>query len=357
MSMTTRKIIHVDMDCFYAAIEIRDNPQLRGLPVAVGGEPGRRGVLTTCSYEARQYGLHSAMASATAIKRCPDLIILPVQMDKYVTVSRSIQAIFKEFTDDIEPLSLDEAFLDVSHSDLFRGSATLIAAAIRQRIYEKEQLQASAGIAPNKFLAKIASDWRKPNGQFVITPDEVPAFMQTLPVKKIFGVGKVTAKKMHGLGISTCADLQAMSQNELIQHFARFGHSLYKLSRGIDERPVRMRGERKSLSVENTFIEDVPNLKEALEKLPALFTELQHRLARANKKQHQHIKSLVVKLKFNDFTLTTAQTPGTQPNLETYAQLLKQAWERKRRPMRLIGLGVHFHTEQAIAQSAQLDLL
>lgn len=189
-----RKIIHVDMDCFYAGIEIRDNPSLATKPVAVGGASNQRGVLCTCNYIARQYGVRSAMPTAIAYRHCPDLIVLPVNMPKYRQISESIHRIFKEFTELVEPLALDEAFLDVSESSLYRGSATWIAEAIRNKIWQKEQLTASAGVAPNKFLAKIASGWNKPNGVFVIRPEQILSFVSQLPVTKLFGVGKVTAK-------------------------------------------------------------------------------------------------------------------------------------------------------------------
>ncbi len=351
-----RKIIHIDMDCFYAAIEIRDNPELRGRPVAVGGDPGRRGVLTTCSYEARKFGVRSAMASARALKLCPGLIILPVHMDKYKAASKSIHEVFHEFTERIEPLSLDEAYLDVSDADHCQGSATLMAREIRRRIFEKESLSASAGIAPNKFLAKIASDWNKPNGQFVITPADIPDFIRTLPVHKIFGVGKVTAAKMQRLDIHTCADLQALGLEALVIHFGRFGHTLHALCRGIDEREVQTERERKSLSVERTFHEDLPTLEAMTTHLPGLFEELSRRLGRTRDKSEQDIKNLFVKLKFDDFTQTTMQHPHPALSSEIYRQLLGEAWTRRHRPVRLIGLGVQFQEGAVEASATQLDL-
>ena len=233
-----RKIIHFDCDCFYASIEMRDNPALRGKPIAVGGSPERRGVVATCNYEAREFGIHSAMASATARRLCPDLIIIRTDMEKYRLASSRIHAIFQRYTDLIEPLSLDEAYLDVSDCDAFRGSAIRIAEAIRNEVRETVGITISAGIAPNKFLAKIASDWNKPDGQFAVLPNEVEDFVAKLAVKKLHGVGKVTAAKMHKLNLKTCKDLQNFGADGLTEHFGSFGERLFQLSKGIDNRPV-----------------------------------------------------------------------------------------------------------------------
>ena len=238
-----RKIIHVDMDCFYAAIEMRERPELRGQPVAVGGS--RRGVLTTCNYEARKFGCRSAMPSFQALRLCPDLVLLPVRFDLYRKESKRIRSIFTSFTDLVEPLSLDEAYLDVSH---LRSEAASIAREVRERIREETQLTASAGIAPNKFLAKIASDWRKPDGQFEIRQEDIESFLRDLPVEKIWGVGKRTAKKIHALGAQTCGDLQGFTILELDRRFGRFGQELFNLCRGIDSRRVNPNRERKSVS-------------------------------------------------------------------------------------------------------------
>ena len=338
-----RKIIHIDMDCFYAAVEMWEDPSLRGKPIAVGGNPQARGVVATCSYEARRFGIHSAMAMSAALRLCPELVVLPVRMALYQSVSREIRDIFHTITDLVEPLSLDEAFLDVTHSGHCQGSATRIASQIRQQIEHRTRLTASAGIAPNKFLAKVASDWHKPNGQKVITPQQIEAFVHHLPVKKIFGVGKVTEKKMAALGIDTCGDLQTHSMAELIQHFGSFGPRLYELSRGIDERPVTTHRIRKSLSIEDTFPCDLPTLAQCQRKIPQLYQQLIKRLAQAQQQQRLIPKTLSLKMRFNDFTTTTAQRPADRLEQHIYQHLCQEAWQRGQRPVRLLGLGIQFH--------------
>ncbi|HPE61793.1 MAG TPA: DNA polymerase IV [Thiolinea sp.] len=350
-----RKIIHIDMDCFYAAIEVRENPQLRGKPIAVGGSPNGRGVVATCSYEAREYGVHSAMPMGLALRQCPQLIVLPTRHELYRAVSREIQAIFTEYTHRIEPLSLDEAYLDVSDSGLHQGSATLIASEIRQRIARTQQLTASAGVAPNKFLAKVASDWNKPDGLFVIRPRDIPAFMPALPVKRIPGVGRVTQAHLERMGIHSCGQLQTLSPLLLAREFGRFGQRLHDFSRGIDPRPVSSSDIRKSLSVEDTFDTDLPTLASCLERLPPLFAVLETRLKRAQQHRYQLPKSLFVKLRFHDFVTTTVQAPSLQVQEALYLPLLTQAWERGKRPVRLLGIGVQFE-EPGIPEQLALEL-
>lgn len=337
-----RKIIHIDMDCFYAAIEARDNPALRGKAIAVGGSPDARGVVATCSYEARKFGVHSAMPMKTALRLCPELIRVPPRRAVYQAVSEQIQTIFAAYTDLIEPLSLDEAYLDVSQARQHQGSATLIAQEIRARIWQEQQLTASAGIASNKFLAKVASDWHKQNGQFVIRPSMIAEFMLSLPVKKIPGVGTVTAERMRELGVRTCADLQAWSVDKLCAEFGRFGRRLYELARGIDHRPVSVDNSYKSISVEDTFVTDLPNLAACYAELPALFRALEQRLAKAQASQRLVPKSIVVKIRFHDFVLTTAQMTSSLVEERLFLPLIKQAWERRQVPVRLLGIGVHF---------------
>ncbi len=350
-----RKIIHIDMDCFYAAIEVRDKPELRGRPVAVGGQPNSRGVLCTCNYEARKYGIHSAMPSARAARQCPELIILPVNFDKYRQASRAIHKIFHKYTELVEPLSLDEAYLDVSHSPLYSGSATLIAQQIRRDIFKSQKITASAGIAPNKMLAKIASDWQKPNGQYVITPDKVSEFIVDLPVKKLSGVGKVTAEKLHKHNISTCGDIQKYSLTELMALFGRWGEHLHKMAQGIDDRDVVTEWERKSLSVESTFPQDYLSNDISETILNDLFDELKTRLEKSDK-QAADIKTLFIKIKFSDFSSTTSQTPIQQFSISAFKALLHTKIQNEQRPVRLLGFGVYFKNDEIKQIERQLTL-
>ena len=335
---TSRKIIHCDCDCFYASIEMRDNPSLVGKPIAVGGSPTRRGVVATCNYEARKYGIHSAMASSMARNRCPELIIIRPDMEKYRKASELIHEIFKRYTTLIEPLSLDEAFLDVSHCSLFEGSATLIARDIRQSVKENVGITISAGIAPNKFLAKIASDWNKPDGQFVIKPEEVGGFLKDLPVKKLHGVGKVTARKMHSIGIQTCGDLRGLSEEELQDKFGSSGNRLFLLAKGIDDRPVKTERIRKSLSIETPFSQDIVDLAGCVEQLPSHIEQFRVRLKKIQ--NNYRITKQVVKIKFNDFNQTTVETISPSVNSEIFRELLEEGYKRRERPVRLLGIGV-----------------
>lgn len=353
-----RKIIHIDMDCFYAAVETRDRPELAGKPLAVGGSASGRGVLTTANYEARKFGCRSAMPTATALRRCPDLILVPVDMAKYREESQQIQAIFARYTDLIEPLSLDEAFLDVSAS---KELATEIATDIRKTIWQERRLTASAGVSINKFVAKIASDWRKPNGQFVVKPHQVDAFVAALPVGKVFGVGQVTENKLHKLGVTTCQDLRAYSEQELRSHFGKFGQRLYALCRGLDTRPVRVNRERKSVSVERTFGGDLSDLDSLRQRLPDLLDALEQRWRR--NAQRYCFKGLVLKLKFHDFELTTASRAlsyewDRHRLLQDFHALLHTAWQRGQKPVRLLGLGLQTcPREPANIHQAQLPIL
>jgi len=351
LEIISRKIIHIDMDCFYAAVEMRDNPSLKNRPVAVGGSKDQRGVLCTCNYVARKYGLHSAMATAHAFKLCPNLELLPVNMSKYRKVSSAIYNIFKHYSSNIEPLSLDEAFLDVTDCTMHQGSATWIAKAIRSQIKEEQGLTASAGVASNKFLAKIASEWCKPDGLFVITPKEMPNFIQALPVQKIFGVGPVSARKLINMGMKTCGDLQRMSLIDLLTDFGSMGARLYKLCRGIDDREVESNRQRKSISVEETYPEDL--LKdEALEKLVPLWVRLQRRVERA--KEDFSISKIFLKIKFYDFTRTTVETAiSGEIEQDLYKKLFLEGYSRHNKPIRLLGLGVRL---QPVKVSAQLVL-
>ncbi|MDH3387841.1 MAG: DNA polymerase IV [Gammaproteobacteria bacterium] len=347
-----RKIIHIDADCFYAAVEIRDNPSLRGKPIAVGGSATRRGVIATASYEARKFGVHSAMASATAVKRCPQLILIPGRMSVYREASRQMHEIFADYTDLIEPLSLDEAFLDVSSCTRCRGSATLIAEEIRRRIADDIGITVSAGIAPNKFIAKVASDWNKPDGQYVVTPLQVDDFLESLPVKRIWGVGKVTAERLETQDIKTCGDVRRYDIYRFVQQFGQFGEHIYKLAHGIDNRPVVAEWRRKSVSVENTYDEDLPDLDSCRQHIPALIESLQLRLQRLD--EDYRIHNCFLKMKFFDFSQTTVERQQTEPNYADYAMLCEEAWKRGRKPVRLLGIGTRLI--DLTDASGQMDL-
>lgn len=336
------------MDCFYAAVEIRERPELRNKPVAVGGSSGR-GVLTTCNYPAREFGVRSAMPVFKARKLCPNLIILPVRFDLYREVSAQVRAIFARYTKLVEPLSLDEAYLDVSH---LKEPGREIAQAIRDNIRRETGLTASAGIAPNKLVAKIASDWNKPDGQLVVPPSKVESFMRELPVRRIWGIGPKSAKRLATDGIETCADLQALDRAELAQRFGSFGLELYHLCRGIDERPVEPDRIRKSLSNERTFSENLSDLESCRDALKTQFAELMDDLR--TKKPDRPIAKLFIKLKFADFRRTTAETGGSQPELKVFEALLKEAWGRSGKDVRLLGLGVRFAEQSETAEQLEL---
>lgn len=340
------------MDCFYAAIEMRDKPALRGKPLGVGGSRDRRGVLTTCNYEARKFGVRSAMPTFMALQRCPQLIVVPTRFDVYRREASVIREILFRFTSLVEPLSLDEAYLDVSaHS----GDAGALAQVIREMIFQKTKLTASAGIGPNKLIAKIASDMNKPNGQVEVLPEEVPGFMEELPVRKLWGIGPSTEEKLQQLGIATCGDLQRFSRLELQQMlFGKWGSELYDLCRGIDERAVEPDRPRKSLSTEETFSSDLTNLPDCEQETAHLYEDLMAELAQ--KEPKRKVRSIFVKLKFSDFTRTTAERAGADLTLPSYLSLLAEAHARSNKAVRLIGVGVRF-AEAHEGVEAQLQLL
>lgn len=339
--MTTgKKIIHIDMDCFYAAVEMRDNPRYRNIPLAVGGDPKKRGVVATANYPARQYGIHSAMPMAQAIKLCPHLKVIAGRHQVYKEVSNQIHQIFKRYTPLIEALSLDEAYLDVTDCHLFHGSATLIAQDIRQKIAHELHLTASAGVAPLKFLAKIASDMNKPNGQFVIAPEQVDEFIANLPLKKIPGVGKVTEKRLRDLGLFCCRDVVTYDLSKLLNQFGKFGRVLYERCQGIDERDVNNDRQRKSVGVERTMANDLYSWQECLPFFDSLYEELALRLSKV--RADLSIARQGVKFKFHDFQLTTQE--HIYPKLDKH-DLIDQAYQiwqerRKDRGVRLIGFHV-----------------
>ena len=345
-----RAIIHLDMDCFYAAIEVRDRPSLRGKPVGVGGARERRGVLTTCNYEARKFGVRSAMPTFMALQRCPNLIVLPTRFDVYRREAAVIRGILYQFTPIIEPLSLDEAYLDLSEHP---GAPAALAQEIRSAIFRKTKLTSSAGIGPNKLIAKIASEINKPNGQFEVKPEDVSEFMKDLPVRKIWGIGEKSERKLQEVGVKTCRELQRFTRAEIVDLFGKFGMELYDLCRGIDDRPVEPDRPRKSLSTEETFAVDLTTLEQCEEKLEELFEDVMADLAQ--KESAREITKIFVKLRFNDFTRTTAERAGLTPTLEAFRSLLAEAFARTGRPVRLIGIGVRF--AEPTLQNAQMDLL
>ncbi len=352
--MATRKIIHIDADCFYAAVEMREDPALYGKPVAVGGNPRQRGVVATCNYEARSWGVHSAMSTARALERCPDLVIIAPRMDSYREASQHIHQILQDYSEQIEPLSLDEAFLDVSQSERCQGSATLMAQEIRQRVWQELQLVVSAGVAPNKFLAKIASDWRKPNGLFVITPDQVDDFVAALPVNKLHGVGKVTAVKLERMGISTCSELRQLDRLQLVRRFGKFGERLWQLAHGIDERAVEANSRRQSVSVEETYPQDLPDLEACLAELPALMASLQRRMQRLD--EFYRVDRPYVKIRFHDFSQTSLEQAGAHISQERFGMMLAAAYARGSKPVRLLGIGVRLQDLKGRAEQLELQL-
>lgn len=337
--LVQRKIIHIDCDCFYAAVEMRDHPEWRNVPLAVGGASDRRGVLCTSNYPARQFGVRAAMSTYRAQQLCRNLIIVPPDFPRYKAASMAMRAIFADYTDVIEPLSLDEAYLDVSGQPHCEGSAFRMATEIRARIEKEVGITASAGIAPNKLLAKIASDWHKPNGQFLIRPQDIADFMPQLPVRKLWGIGKVTAERLAQRGIHTCADIHTRSLEQLVSEWGRLGTQLFEQAQGIDHRPVATSERRKSLSVENTYPEDLNSLQDCQNALPALYADWQLRMRRA---RDERAHKAFIKIKFADFTQTTVECVCNSPDLSTFYRLLEQGIQRSAQSVRLLGLGVRF---------------
>ena len=334
--MLQRKIIHIDMDAFYASVEQRDDPSLRGRPIAVGHD-GPRGVVSTASYEARPYGVRSALPSVTARRLCPELIFVPARFDVYKAVSQQIRDIFREYTELVEPLSLDEAFLDVTHE----RSATLVAREIKARIRRQTELTASAGVSVNKMLAKIASDYRKPDGLFTIAPSEVEAFVAALPVERFFGIGAVTAERMHRMGIHTGADLRQWEELELVKHFGKAGRSYYGYARGIDPRPVVPNRIRKSLGAETTFGTDTADREVLLGELEQVCEEVWQRLSRHRFRG----RTVVLKIKFDDFrqiprSRTLPATVDSRDGLRLVARELLAGVDFGGHRIRLIGVTV-----------------
>jgi DNA polymerase-4 len=340
-----RKIIHIDMDAFFASIEQRDNADYKGKPLAVG-YAGARGVVAAASYEARRYGVRSAMASKTALRKCPHLIFVMPRFEVYKLVSRQIMEIFHEYTDLVEPLSLDEAFLDVTENHKQMASATQIAQEIKQKITDAVGLTASAGVSFNKFLAKIASDYNKPNGLFVVKPKDAERFVETLAIEQFFGVGKVTAERMHQLGIKTGADLKQWSEQGLVANFGKAGHMYYQNARAIDNRSVESQRIRKSVSSETTFAIDIDRFEEIVPELEKLTHEV---IDYVNKKDFKG-RTVSLKIKFSDFKIISRSKTFTTP-ISDYETLFKTGMELLSMvdlspKIRLIGIGIKNNEEE-----------
>lgn len=349
--MSGRKIIHADMDAFYASVEQRDNPELRGKPVVVAWR-GKRSVVCAASYEARCFGVRSAMAATHAERLCPEAVFIPPDFTRYRAASRAVREIFLRHTDLIEPLSLDEAYLDVTENKTGLATATKVASTIRQQIREELKLTASAGVAPNKFLAKIASDWRKPNGLFVIQPAEVEEFLAPLPVGRIPGVGKVTEEKLAKLGMRLVGEIRARTLEELRTHFGRYGQRLYELARGIDENQVVPNRPTQSISAEDTFEQDV-----LLVETEPMIRRLAEKTWEASRKESRIARTVVLKLKTAEFQLLTrSQTPPSPPasceELTRIALSLRSKVSlNPRQRFRLVGVGLsNFHVPEEITE-------
>ncbi len=336
-----RKIIHIDIDAFFASIEQRDNPAFRGKPLIVGGQPQSRGVVAACSYEARRFGVHSAMPSAKAVRLCPQAIFTRPRMDRYRQVSNQLMNIFGQYTELVEPLSLDEAFLDVTTNSQNHPSATILAERIRNQIFKELQLTASAGISFNKFLAKVASDFNKPNGLTTIPPDRALDFLSLLPIRKFFGVGRVTEQKMLRLGIETGRDLRQMPEENLIFHFGKTGSFLFNIVRGIDDRPVEPARRRKSIGSETTLSSDTRDREEIDAILSQLAGDIEHSL----KKRKISGYTLTLKIRYRDFTTVTRSQTVRSP-LQSKNDMLRllpgllAATEVGALKVRLLGLSV-----------------
>ncbi|KPZ54286.1 DNA polymerase IV [Pseudoalteromonas sp. P1-25] len=354
-SITYRKIIHVDMDAFYVSVEIRDNPSLANKPVAVGGSRTSRGVLSTCNYIARQFGVKSAMPTSVALRKCPDLVLLRGRMDVYKLVSSQIREIFERYTDLIEPLSLDEAYLDVTNCHLFGGSATLIAQDICRSIYAELNLTASAGIAPVKYLAKVASDLNKPNGIFVIPPKNVDSFIDNMELKKIPGVGRVTNDKLLSNGFKYGKDVKASSLEYLSSRYGKLGRLLWERCSGVDDRPVVTSRERKSVGVERTFPEDISETQE-LERIlfEKLLPELEQRASKYL--NNRGISKIGIKVKFSDFHQTTKEFSTEKLDRTILCELLYEAFLRGGgKHVRLLGVHIGLSPEKVESEQISFD--
>lgn len=347
MEKSLRKIIHIDMDAFYASVEQRDHPELKGKPVIVGGDPHKRGVVAACSYEARKFGIHSAMPGKSAYHRCPHAVFLKPRFEVYRYVSRQIRDIFNSYTDLVEPLSMDEAFLDVTVNKRAIPFATRIAQMIRKEIFQKTELTASAGVSFNKFLAKVASDENKPNGITVVTPEQADAFIDRLPIRKFHGVGKATETKMRELGIRTGSDLKKFRKEDLIRYFGKSGNYFYSIAHGQDNRPVNPDRIRKSLGKETTFDEDMGDVDQMFDILSHIAERLENLI------QEHDIQGMTVtlKVKYADFQCVTRSITDTEPirnadRMMNHIRMLLKNTEAGPRKVRLLGITISNFADQ-----------
>ena len=353
-----RFILHVDMDAFYASVEVREQPGLAGRPVIVGGSPRGRGVVSAANYAARRFGIHSAMPTARAMRLCPAAVCLPVRMNLYASVSHQIREIFNRYTPLVEPLSLDEAFLDVTASTRLFGTAAEIATAIKQAISDKLSLVASVGIAPNKFIAKIASDLDKPDGFVEVKPGEVQAFLDPLPVNRVWGVGKATGKELDRLGITTIGQLRQQAEVVLQGRFGKFGSHLWRLANGMDDRPVVSDSEAKSISNETTFDYDISNR----DTLRAWLMELTEQVCWRLRQHELYGRTLQIKLRFSDFSTITRShtlpeaTHQTKQVWQAVMRLFDHAMQGESRPLRLVGVGVSGLSDEIHRPQLQTDM-
>ena len=357
-STPVRKIIHVDMDAFFASVEQRDHPEYRGKPVAVGGSPHQRGVVAAASYEARKYGIHSAMPSRTAVQRCPNLIFVRPRFDVYRQVSEQIREIFHRYTDLVEPLSLDEAYLDVTMNKRGLPSATLIAREIKQSILEETRLTASAGVSINKFLAKTASGIRKPNGLFLIPPDQAETFVESLDIDKFYGIGHVTAEKMRKLGVHTGADLKKWTEVDLIRKFGKVGSYYFQIVRGQDDRPVEPNRIRKSIGAEESYADDLIDYHAIISALEEIAESLQQRIER----NETSGRTLTLKVKYADYqqvtrSRTVSESIYDAATMMSLAKDLLQTTEAEDKHVRLLGLAIsNLDCEREESEYVQLTL-
>lgn len=351
-----RRILHCDMDCFYAAVHTRDDPSLEGKPVVVGGDPSGRGVVAAANYEARKYGIHSAMPAAQARRLCPHTVFLRPEFPRYRDESEEIFAIYRDYTPVIQPLSLDEAFLDVSEHLGDFGSATALAEDIRRRVREERRLTVSVGVAPNKLVAKVASDFRKPDGLTVVRPKEVEAFLGPLPVRRIYGVGPAAERSLHEMGITTVEELRELSIDRLMTRFGQWGRMLWDRARGIDDRPVHTHRERKSLSTETTFAENVRDLDE----IDRILETMAGEVSRGLEKRELAASTITVKVRYPDFTTPTRShtLPVPTSDSATIAAIARELVRRTdaaRHSVRLLGVGASNLVPGELGQLALFD--